>query len=265
MAACQFSETQFEAYHSRQLEQLLGSSLPQYFPTRNEEGNNGIDMVHFTNYHSLFFQYKVPASISTTNSKCHGLVGNCYRMKIYHRTDRASQYQLLWDWAETEQHVYYATPQFNTDYDFSIKYRNILQHTAHFRLRGNFIDPSSNGFDLDQHFIYYSDISNNANMYSEDFAEVNKTDLNDLILSLKDSEPQREKFSTYVRKQNEKLLSIIKQRNLSDAIFENRELSLDMILAEENKNGKWDDFYLLKYRLRKYFNLDWLIIINKEK
>jgi len=264
MAACQFSETQFEAYHSRQLEQLLGSSLPQYFPTRNEEGNIGVDMVHFTNYHSLFFQYKVPSSISSTNLKCHGLAGNCYRMKIYHRTDRASQYQLLWDWAETEQHVYYATPEFNTDHDFSINYRNILQHTAHFRLRGNFIDPSSAGFDSHQHFIYYSDRSNNANMYSEEYAEVKKIDIKDLISSLKDSKPKREEFGIYIKKQNEKLLSILRQRNPSDARFENQQVGLDLLLADEDKKG-WDDYYLMKYRLRKYFNLDWLILRNKEQ
>lgn len=263
MESCQFSETQFEAYHSRQLERLLGSSLPQYFPTRNEEGNNGVDMVHFTNYHSLFFQYKVPTSINSTNQKCHGLAGNCFRIKIYHRTDRASQYQLLWDWAETEEHVYYATPEFNTDHQFSINYRDILHHSAHFRLRGNFIDPSSPGFDLHQHFIYYSDSSNIAYMYSEDFSKVEKTNLNDLILSFKDSKPQKEEFGIYIKKQNQKLMSILRNRNPSDVKFENQKVGIDILLADDEKRG-WDDYFLLKYRLRKYFNLDWFVIGNKE-
>ncbi len=264
MAACQFSETQFEAYHSRQLEQLLGSSLPQYFPTRNEEGNIGVDMVHFTNYHSLFFQYKVPSSISLTNTKCHGLIGNCYRMKIYHCTDRASQYQLLWDWAETEEHVYYETPEFHTDHEFSLKYRDILQFTSHFKLRGNFIDPNSAGFDLHQHFIYYSDGISIANMYSDDNAQVKKTTVNELISDLKNSKPKNEEFGVYLKKQNQKLISILRQRNPSDAQFENVAVNLDQLLSEEEKKG-WDDYFLLKYRLRKYFNLDWLILRNKEQ
>lgn len=166
MPFCQFSETQFEAYHSRAFERVYGSFLPQFFPTRQEEGFLGVDMVHFTHFENYFFQYKVPYYLSRRSRYCGSLEGNYFHFHVYNNT-RTRQYQKLKEWSVTESNVYYAAPKFGTNQDFAQNYTEILRHTALFNLRDPGF-PARGTLEYDQeHEIYYSDASNFGYLYSE--------------------------------------------------------------------------------------------------
>lgn len=258
MEKCFFSETQFEAYHSRQLERLVGSSLPQYFPSRSVEGDNGVDMVHFTDFHSLFFQYKVPSSIRSSHPKCSPLRGNCFRMGIYNRNSSGvkGQYELLWDWSETEPFVYYATPKFHTDLEFYRRYSNIIQHTAHFRFRGNFKNPTILGFNAAKHYIYYSDGSNFGKMYSEDPAEVKSDNLENILVDIEKAGGQKGKFGDYLESAKQRISEILFRRDLigSTEIFKEQLLS-------DQESAK-DNYFVCNYFLQKYFGLTWTLFFN---
>jgi len=176
MKKCEFSETQFEAYHSRSIENEFGSETYQFFPSRNEEGAIGVDMAHFGPAVNLFFQYKVPCSLKRRSRRTGDLPGNLYKFDIYHHWDKyhkrtgqrlLSQYELLWKWSETEPFVFYTAPVFNTYQQFSRHYKNIVPYSRHFNVK-QMIDPSTSDFDYQSHAVYFSDGGHTGYMCSKD-------------------------------------------------------------------------------------------------
>lgn len=170
------------------------------------------------------------------------------------------QYKLLWDWAATEEHVYYATPTFHTDQEFSNRYHDILAHTAHFKLRQGFKNPYNRGFDDHQHFIYYSDADNHAKMYSDKPSQIPEVNLESMIGKLSNSKPKTIPFGTYVKETNQKLIELIRKNNNQVAQMENVRRRVDDLLASKSNIEEWDEYFLCKDRLKKYLNLDWITI-----
>lgn len=259
---CEFSETQFEAYHSRQFDKLMGSVLPQYFPTRNEEGELGIDVMHFTKYQNYFLQYKVPYTISNTNKKCIGLSGNCFQIRIYNRRGRKakSQYKLLWEWAKTEPNVWYVTPKFNLSKDFSTNYLNIIKFSAHYNIR-NLKNPYTPNFDTHQHFLVYSTDQKYGKMFSDKYLKVSETDVQKLETA---SQRNQIEFSDYIIQiiQNLKELAASSSQFLwaNDIIDKYQEKQL---LNTDIQSSHWKNYYQAKYLLNNLLQLDWVTFFKK--
>jgi hypothetical protein len=261
MDYCEFSETQFESYHSRQLENMLGSTFHQYFPTRNEEANLGYDLVHYTIGHSIFIQYKVAPNLSVKNKKCASLTGNFYRMSIYNnlKKGKSGQYRLLWDLAGNEDHVYYVTPEFHTNLEFSTNYRDIMNYSAHFKLRGNFKNPHAVRFNSHKHYLYYSNNSNFGKMYSNEFEEINKGKILNIITT---SKPLEVSFAKYLIKLKNEIFEILKQNKIEGIVSQKRDILLEKLIYK-GKQNVYDDFFVCNYFLKKYFDLNWTVTLRK--
>jgi hypothetical protein len=259
MEKCAFSESQFEAYHSRQLEFKLGSVMPQFFPSRNEEGSNGVDMVHFTGFYSLFFQYKISPQISSTHHKCRGLSGTCYRMKIYNRNEPGikGQYELLWDWSDTEDHVYYAAPMFHTVEDFYRHYSNILFNTGHFKFKGGFKNPYDPGFNSHGHYLYYSTGSSVGLMYSDNPKEVQLSSIQALSEQVMSTKPKDLAFGTYLVQTKNRIAKMLRDRQLVKAGEKYRDELYD---GEDSVDR---NYFICNYFLQKYFGLNWTLLFSK--
>lgn len=170
MERCQFSETQFEAYHSRAFERIMPVTFPQFFPTRAQEGRLGFDMMHRGTYTNYFFQYKVPVSYKTKPNFVKGAEydpdSNWFQIHLSNSGGSKSlpQYNMLKRLSHACRHVYYVAPVFNTATEFSNRYLNILQHTALFHLSDPVFPAPSN---TKNHHIYYNDKTNLSYIRSE--------------------------------------------------------------------------------------------------
>lgn len=264
MPKCEFSETQFESYHARAFERMFGGILPQFFPTRAEEGKLGYDMKHIFSYETYFFQYKVPYYILQTNYKCKDLSGDCFHITLSNSNGPRSiaQYRTLKKLSVGEPHVYYTAPLFGTNDDFAKNFIKILDHTVYFNLRDSgFPKKNELGFSH-PHTLYYSNQSDYSWLYSEPSKiQTLKRPSNETV------EPDDNlNLRVYIVQLNQKLRRII-QEEASPARFKENINNEDDSLQNELENrlvaregdSIEKNIVLTDILLKKYFNLNWFI------
>lgn len=252
MPDCQFSETQFESYHARAFEAQHHSILPQFFPTRQEEGRDlGFDMQHFGGFQNFFFQYKVPYYLVRRSRYCGELQGNCFHIHVSNIEGERSrpQYQVLKQLSITEPNVLYASPLFGTNLEFARNFQNILNHTAYFNLRdAGFPVQGSEGFDT-EHTIYYSNGSDFGYLYSDptEIKRVTQLESRDIAYY--------EKFDTLVDSLVGRFIGIFNDLELP--YNELRDIRLVPLLRKDI--SAFEQAVLLDLFLREELNLSWII------
>ena len=258
MASCEFSESLFESYHARQFERKYESIMPQYIPTRIEEGTSGIDMAHFSHFFSAYFQYKVPKSLKGNTYRCIGLTGNKYNFHVYNRPSRRAnpQFQTLYEWTSFEANVFYCLPNFNTQRQFFSSYSNILDSTCYFKV-SEMMDPHSANFNDENHYVYFDDTSNKANMYSEEKLELKKYNAKTLF---PDPE-QRELIQiTSLQKHLIERFEILRGFVFERMKFGNQLMNFEEDLNLFEKANNDDKIGMLSYWYKEILNLNWFLI-----
>lgn len=126
---CAFSEMQFVFGILHELVNCWtpgrGWSAPT-LPTQRQEANLGYDTMIKGPVRTLYFQFKVPEKITTSRGKYWSDFGGpYYRFDIW-PNDRSHQHNSLVDLAKKDlrNKVYYCSPAFHTEKEFSEHYRN---------------------------------------------------------------------------------------------------------------------------------------------
>ena len=87
------------------------------------------------------------------------------------------------------------------------------------------------------------------------------TNATKILKKIEKTSPNKLEFQTYLAKQNQKVKDLIINAFPFNAVNRDEAYDFEKDLFEEENIQ--EGYFLLKHRLKKYFNLDWLILGKK--
>ena len=244
-----FNEREFEfcfnaEFVRKNATALIGTPI---IPSQRMEGVLGYDVQfrlqngHFTK--SLFLQHKVSSYAQKRRGK-NAKIWNCYKGPYYRfpveRLDKTRQHNLLVELALKGEDVYYCAPLF-------VGLNNLQTHFVQNQIMDNsrFFDPEEMGkvTDFDQHHVSYDP----TGIFGFFHSDAKKLSTTSKLSVLKERAVSRQINLEYAQSLQSQLADSIK------SIYE----AVPSIPEKVQQQGT---VMIIAYLLRRYFNLEWLIL-----